>query len=165
MLGKILNGVQAFTNPAQGLATSIIFVWTSPAYRQRLYRLWLGARHRFWCDQAQTLSHLEATMLSAPASADELPTVEQHRSAWTLPSSPASSRSEAAWAWLSISSGCTASEEQRSCVLACANTQHGAGRSAAFTALLEEGLAPEGGAGSSTGSAQNTPGTPLCEVE
>ena len=38
-MGKTLNGLQGFTNPAQGLTTSVIFVWTSPAYRRRLHRL------------------------------------------------------------------------------------------------------------------------------
>jgi len=45
LLGKVLNGVQAFSNPAQGLATSVLFVWSSPAYRRRLClhsRSWLG---------------------------------------------------------------------------------------------------------------------------
>ena len=38
-----LKGLLAFTNPAQGIATAVIFVWTSPAYRRRLYQLWLRA--------------------------------------------------------------------------------------------------------------------------
>ena len=35
LLGKVLNGLQAFTNPAQGVTTSLIFVWSSPTYRSR----------------------------------------------------------------------------------------------------------------------------------
>lgn len=45
-LGKALNGLQAFANPAQGLVTSLIFVWTSPAYRRRLRLLLRAARDR-----------------------------------------------------------------------------------------------------------------------
>jgi len=42
-LSTALKGLLAFTNPAQGIATAVIFVWTSPAYRRRLYQLWLRA--------------------------------------------------------------------------------------------------------------------------
>ena len=42
-LSTALKGLLAFTQGAQGIATALIFVWTSPAYRRRLYQLWLRA--------------------------------------------------------------------------------------------------------------------------
>ena len=44
VVGMVLQGMQAVTNPAQGVATSIIFVWSSPTYRERLRRLFSPKR-------------------------------------------------------------------------------------------------------------------------
>ena len=44
VVGQVLQGMQAITNPAQGVATSIIFVWSSPTYRERLRRLFSPKR-------------------------------------------------------------------------------------------------------------------------
>ena len=44
VVGMVLQGMQAITNPAQGVATSIIFVWSSPTYRERLRRLFSPKR-------------------------------------------------------------------------------------------------------------------------
>jgi len=38
LFGSVLSAVQAITNPSQGVLTSIIFVWSSPAYRERLWQ-------------------------------------------------------------------------------------------------------------------------------
>ena len=46
VVGMVLQGMQAVTNPAQGVATSIIFVWSSPTYRERLRRAPVAAGRR-----------------------------------------------------------------------------------------------------------------------
>jgi len=70
-LAQALSMLQAVTNPAQGVLTSIIFVWSSPAYRERLWR-WMPCLDRCSHEALEdVLSSASTTLLDRLEPADD----------------------------------------------------------------------------------------------